>query len=253
MGQRAGDSSLKREERIVKLVVNHLTRMQKGFICVAGIDLATGQHVRPLLQSQMRKEMLARHGGPFDMGHVIDLGWTKYIGTRPETEDYLFHRSEAKSTGEMPADEFWELLGKLAKRKLGEIFGPDLLPRGPQSYAVEEGQGIASLGCYIPPSRPQLLLQRRDPLSSGRIRLQFQSGQYEFDLGVTDIRLYRDDHVTPDPDAVQCVAGRLEQGPDVILGVGLTRAFRGAPNEPALHWLQVNNIHFEDDPCWKLE
>jgi hypothetical protein len=236
----------------VKLVINHLTRMQKGFICVAGIDLATGQHVRPLLQSQMRKDMLARHGGPFDMGCVIDLGWTKYIGTRPETEDYLFHRSEARCLGSMPADEFWGLLQGLAKRKLGEIFGRDLLPRGPRSYAVDVGQGIASLGCYITPCRPQLLLQRRDPLSRGRIRLQFQSGRYEFELSVTDIRLYREDHVTPDPDAVESIAAWLLDGPEVVLSVGLTRAFHGSPEEPALHWLQVNNFHFADDPCWQL-
>jgi hypothetical protein len=252
MGQRAGDSSLTGGERIVKLVVNHLTRMQKGFICVAGIDLATCQHVRPLLQSQMRKNMLAGHGGPFDMGCVIDLGWTKYIGTRPETEDYLFHRSEARSTGDMPADEFWALLKQLAKPKLGEIFGTDLVPRGPHSYAVDVGHGIASLGCYVTPSRPQLFLQQRDPLSRGRIRIQFRSGDYEFELGVTDIRLYRDDHVTPDPDVVQRVADRLQGGPEVILSVGLTRAFRGAADEPALHWLQINNIHFKDDPCWRL-
>jgi hypothetical protein len=236
----------------VKLVVNHLTRMQKGFICVAGVDLATGQHVRPMLASQMRKNMLARHGGPFDMGCVVELGWTKYIGTRPETEDYQFHRSEARSIGDMPAGEFWELLKGLAKRKLGEIFGRDLLARRPRSYAVDVGKGIASLGCYVTPSRPHLFLQRRDPLSRGRVRIHFQSGEYEFELGVTDIRLYRDDHVTPDSDVIQRVAERLQEGSDAILSVGLTRAYRSTPDEPALHWLQVNNIHFEDDPCWKL-
>jgi hypothetical protein len=208
--------------------------------------------VRPLLASQMRKNMLARHGGPFDMGCVVELGWTKYIGTRPETEDYQFHRSEARRIDDMPADEFWELLESLAKAKLGEIFGRDLLPRGPRSYAVDVGKGIASLGCYVTPNRPHLFLQRRDPLSRGCVRIQFQSGQYEFELGVTDIRLYRDDHVTPDPDVIQRVAEGLRQGPEVILSVGLTRAYRSTPQEPALHWLQVNNIHFKDDPCWKL-
>jgi len=236
----------------MKLVINHLTRMQKGFICVAGVDLATGQHVRPMLQSQMRKDMLVRHGGPFDISRVIELGWTKYTGTRPETEDYLFHRSEARSIGNMAADEFWELLQRLAKPKLGEIFGRDLSPRGPRSYAVDVGHGIASLGCYVAPAGAHLFVQRRDPLSRGRIRIQFRSGRYEFDLGVTDVRLYRDDHVTPDPDVVQRVAGRLQDGPEVVLSVGLTRAFRGTPDEPALHWLQVNNIHFQDDPRWQL-
>ena len=46
--------------------------------------------------------------------------------------------------------------------------------------------------------------------SGGRIRIQFQSGQYEFELGVTDIRLYGPDHVTPDPQVVERTAERLQ-------------------------------------------
>lgn len=236
----------------MKIVVNHLTRMQRGFICVAGIDLATGQHVRPVLRSQMRKELLARYGGPFDIGRIVDLGWTKYLGTRPESEDYLFHRSEARALGEMPAAEFWQRLEALARPKLGEIFGKDLVPRGPRSYAVDVGQGVASLGCYLTTARPRLFVQRSDPCSRGRIRVEFTSGSHEFELSVTDIRLYCEDHVTPDSEMVGRTARRLQVAPRVILGVGLTRAFRGAPEEPALHWLQVNNFHFQDDPCWRL-
>jgi len=235
----------------MKLVINHLTRMQKGFMCVAGVDLATGQHVRPLLHSQMRVNMLARHGGPFDIARIVDLGWTKYIGTRPETEDYLFHRSEVQAIGQMPANEFWKLLENLAQPKLGEIFGPDLKPRTRHSYAVDVGAGIASLGCYTPPTCPRLFIQRRAPLSRGRIRIAFHVGEYEFELGVTDIRLYRDDHVTPDAGIVDRVAKRLQTGSDLILSVGLTRAFQSTPTEPAFHWLQVNNIHFKEAPCWQ--
>ena len=236
----------------MKLFITHLTRMQKGFICVAGIDLATGQHARPVLRSQMRKELLARYGGPFDIGRIVDLGWTKWVGTQPELEDYLFHQSEARVVGEMPASEFWDLLRRLAKPKLVEIFGRDLVPRGSHSYAVDVGRGLASLGCFVPPTRPRLVLQQRDETSRGRIRLEFQSGPYQFELSVTDIRLYRDDHVTPDAAVVQRVAERLQNGPDLVLSVGLTRPFHATPDEPALHWLQVNNLHFADDPCWRL-
>ena len=58
--------------------------------------------------------------------------------------------------------------------------------------------------------------------------------------------------MTPDAAAVERVAERLQSSTDVILSVGLTRAFKGNPDEPALHWLQVNNLHFADDPCWRL-
>lgn len=236
----------------VKIIISHLTRMQKGFICVAGVDLATGRHVRPVLRSQMRKELLTRYGGPFDMGRIVDLGWTKHVGTPPETEDCLFHRSEVRALGDMPADEFWQRLQSLAKTKLGAIFGERLLPRGRCSYAVDAGQGSASLGCYLTTAHPRLFIERRGPSSRGRIRIAFTSGSYGFELSVTDIRLYGEDHVTPDAKIVERTAERLQADPLAILGVGLTRAFRGEPDEPALHWLQVNNIHFQDEPCWRL-
>ena len=37
-----------------------------------------------------------------------------------------------------------------------------------------------------------------------------------------------------------------------MLGVGLTRPFAPTAGEPPLHWLQVNNLHLEDDPAWRL-
>ncbi len=236
----------------MKIVVSHLTRMQKGFICVAGVDLATRQHVRPMLRSQMHKAMLSRHGGPFDIGRIVDLGWTRYSGTRPETEDYLFHASEVRVLGDMAGGEFWDLLASIARPKLGEIFGKDLVARGTHSCAVDVGRGIASLGCYVPAGRPQVCIQRRNPSGRGRIRIEFMAGSYAFELGVTDIRLYGEDHVTPDPAVVASVAERLQDKTGVILGVGLTRPYQGESDEPPRHWLQVNNLHFQEDPCWQL-
>ena len=32
--------------------------------------------------------------------------------------------------------------------------------------------------------------------------------------------------------------------------VGLARAFRAQGDTQSRHWLQVNNIHLEDDPVW---
>ena len=34
----------------MEILVTHLTRMKEQCICVAGIDLATGKHVRPVLE-----------------------------------------------------------------------------------------------------------------------------------------------------------------------------------------------------------
>ena len=68
------------------------------------------------------------------------------------------------------------------------------------------------------------------------------------DLSVTDLRLYGSDHVTPDALAVQRTSRRLASGESAILALGLTRPY---PPEGPIHWLQVNNVHFEADPLWR--
>jgi hypothetical protein len=47
------------------------------------------------------------------------------------------------------------------------------------------------------------------------------------------------------------VQGRIEAGVEVILSVGLTRAWRKQNDTAERHWLQVNNIHLKDDPLWR--
>jgi hypothetical protein len=48
------------------------------------------------------------------------------------------------------------------------------------------------------------------------------------------------------------VAEQLYASKSTILGVGLTRAFRKTASEPAMHWLQINNIHLAANPYWQL-
>ena len=232
----------------MRIVINHLTRMQKGFMCVAGIDLQTGRHVRPMLRQQMRTSMLAAHGGPFDIGCVVDLGKTRYIGEPPETEDHLFSTTGVSRLPDMNARDFWPLLSGVAKPKLREIFGDDLRPVG-RSCAVEQRKGVASLGC-LRTKHPVLCV--RESAGRSRIRMILTCGPYEFSVSVTDIRLFGADHVTPDLQVVMRTAERLNTTEEVVLSVGLGRRFKRTSAEPARHWLQVNNIHLPDNPCWQL-
>ncbi len=81
--------------------------------------------------------------------------------------------------------------------------------------------------------------------------MQLYDGQFSADLSVTDIRLYADDHVTRDARAVAATDRRLRRGTPIIISVGLTRAFATGPTFPPVHWMQVNNLHLEDDPLWR--
>ena len=71
----------------MRLLINHLTRMQAGCICVAGIDLQSGLHVRPVANRMLSAKLLECHGGPLEIGVVIDLGESTFAGRVPEIED----------------------------------------------------------------------------------------------------------------------------------------------------------------------
>ena len=82
--------------------------------------------------------------------------------------------------------------------------------------------------------------------------LVFTDGEFDLNCGVTDIRLYGNDHVTPDTKEVERFAKRLKSSIGLIICVGLTRPYASSPDFNPVHWLQVNNIHLQDDPIWQL-
>lgn len=233
----------------MQIVVNHLTRMQEGRMCVAGIDLDTGLHVRPVLDRQMTIDMLSVHGGPFDIARVVDLGKTRFVGKVPEVEDQWFDASAARHMSDMPSNEFWGLLQRVGHEKLGTIFGPDLERVG-STCAVMETAGLRSLGCYWS-SGGRLFID--DSRERRRIRFAWHVGDLSFNVPVTDIRLYAGDHVTPCATTVRRLAEQIATQPRVLVSVGLSRPYRKTADEPPRHWLQINNFHLPDNPCWTLQ
>ncbi len=230
----------------MRIVVSHLTRMDIGYICVAGIDLDTGAHVRPVLNStRLATAMLRRCGGIFDIGSVIDLGTTTYQGRRPEMEDHLFSFKQARHAGMMKAPAFWQMLRQTSQARLTDIFGPELTPID-HTCVMEPGKGQASLGCL---SADQPLLHV-DKYNKIRVSVTTTPTLPPLDLPVTDIRLYETDHKTPRYEVIEDMAARIDEGTSVLLGVGLTRAYLKLGHTTARHWLQANNIHLADDPLF---
>ena len=234
------------------IVINHLTRMREGFFCAAGVDYRTHAHVRPLTHDggSLGVNLLARHGGPFDMANMVRLGKTARCGLRPEVEDRRCDPVKAYVIRALEPTEFWELLRGLAKPSLAELFGPELECNG-HSCTVDEGRGTASLGCLIPAAPPCLYLKQR-PDRPPQLRMRLADGGADLDLGVTDIRLYEDDHVTPAVRKVRELRRRLDSSDGIVLSVGLTRLFAATPGREPVHWLQVNNIHLRETPSWAL-
>lgn len=236
----------------MQIVVNHLTRMQSGFACVAGTDLQTGQFVRPVLGgARLTTGSLARYGGPFDIGNVVDLGAARTCGAAPEVEDHRFDPAQARFVRVQSDATFWATLTKGSRPTLHDIFGPDLLPRGWHSFGVDLGKGISSLGLLSPTGAPELFVRTR-PNKPPQVRIRFSDGTTGAEAGLTDIRFYAADHQTVDHNLVAAVDARMKTGTPVILAVGLTRPFATSSQYAPLHWLQVNGIHLGDRPIWQL-
>lgn len=227
----------------MRIVINHLTRMQAGYVCVAGIDVTTSMRVRPTLLGRLPSNLLIRYGGLFDMANLVELGSVTYVGHAPEVEDHRFDPAQARRVGMMAPVPFWNLLKQHTHPTLTGIFGPDLKVLGP-GCVVDIGRGKASLGCLAPAGQPQLRVNDK-----GQVRMTLEDGTFRPNLSVTDLRLYGSDHVTPDMAHINNVASRIRAGIPIILSVGLTQPY--PPSDPK-HWLQLNNVHLEDDPIWQL-
>lgn len=227
----------------MRIVTNHLTRMATGYVCVAGIDLDTGKHVRPVLRGRIEQRFSGALGGPFDIGSVVDLGRVQYVGEPPETEDHRFDLHGIYSAGHLRGDRFWDVLDHATRSTFSEIFGPQLRPKG-RTFAVDEGQGRASLGLLTPKATPRLIEDRY-----GKLRLEVQANDFRGSFSLTDLRMY-DRNFAVDPRAVAKVKQKLARRVPVILGVGLTRPWQKPGDSKAYHWLQINNLHFADEPLW---
>ena len=99
----------------MRITVDHLTRMRPGYICVAGVDVSSGEHIRPALRGGLTVDLLARNGGPFDLADLVDLGMVEYCGHAPQTEDCSFDQRAARCLHRIPPGHFWGLLMHINK------------------------------------------------------------------------------------------------------------------------------------------
>ncbi|MDQ3647617.1 MAG: hypothetical protein M3433_03345 [Actinomycetota bacterium] len=228
----------------MQVVVNHLTRMSAPRICVAGLDVDGARHVRPITRraDPLTRDHLTSAGGPFDLGAVIDLGRVKPNPDPPETEDHWFSPAGARRVSRLDPDEYLELLEDRCHDDLEAIFGP-ALHRTDWSYAVDPGEGDASLGCLRVRRRPDLDINKY-----GKLRLRLNDPEKPAFLPVTDLRLVEPDHKTLCVDAINDARERMRRGVRARLMLGLARAYQAGRDDRKRHWLQVNGLCFEDRP-----
>lgn len=228
----------------MQILINHLTRMSAGYICVAGID-KDSKHIRPVLdpqqtggQVQLKRALLTSNGGPFQLGGLVDLGKVEPNPSPPEVEDVFFNPTQANLVKHLQAERFGNIMNESVKDSLRSVFGPELQATSGKTAAfIPPGQGRASLGVISPPNAE---LVERDYMGDTEVRFRFEDPDLgSIALKVTDLRVWEKDHRTPAADNIERLQGRLN---GCLIAVGLTREFRGK------HWLQVNNIFPRHDP-----
>lgn len=226
----------------MKIVVNHVTRMEAPRVCVAGFDPLTLEHIRPTTppSDPLTRKRLREEGGPFGMGALVDVGAITPDPSPPETEDHLFNADQAQHKEDLDGDLFLEQLTVMHTTDLGSAFGSELERVG-RTYAVEPGHGGCSLAVLRAASRPILEISMY-----GKLRLRYNDAEPPTYLSVNDVRFFEDDHKTIKTSAVDDVSRRLRRGVDAFLMLGLTRAWSKPGETHQRHWLQLNGLCLAD-------
>lgn len=224
---------------MTQIILNHITRMTYPRICIAGIEVEVGKHVRPVTApgDPITRSLLAEEGGPLEIGARIELGATTSVARPPETEDQRCRTTAFRSLGTLDPDEYLELLDSVAAPDLASAFGEPLQRVG-RTYAVGEGEGSCSLVCVRASGDERLT-------HNYGLRLRDSEGAL---IGVTDLRFFRSDHKTPLPELVMRANRRLMRGVPVYLMFGLSRAWAKNEEDEPRHWLQLNGICLGDSP-----
>lgn len=222
----------------MQILINHLTRMQPGYICTAGLELTTGLHVRPVAAGGLTRDLLVESGGFLELGAVLDLGTTRFVGRTPEIEDRMFEPNSVRRLSQTPANQLLEKCALAAGDSVRDIFGDELAVIG-STRALPEHGGLYSLGCCWA-ADCELLVVECD--NGPRLRIRWRDRDAELITAVADIRFFKSDHRTIRTELVDCANSQLSRLNRTVLAVGLSRPYRKTDSHPPMHWLQVNNV-----------
>ncbi len=229
----------------MEILICHLTRMSAGKICVAGIDIATNMHVRPVFpMGNFTIQDLRANGGTMEIGAVVDIGDAVKSGYPPEVEDHDVKRKNLRYIKTLSANAFSTWMAENSSHSVRHIFGERMSYEF--GYAtLKPGEGKASLGCLS--VQGEKLLHVND---QGRIRMRFMTDGVRLNLPITDLRCFENDAVTLDKVAINQLQ-QLVADNEIVLSLGVTRLYRPKPEAPEAHWLQVNGVFPVTNPYWK--
>jgi hypothetical protein len=213
---------------------------------VAGLDRANDRHLRPVvtMAAGLTRDLLVEHGGPIEVGAVVDLGAVRPTPARPEVEDVVVEPDRLQWVERLDEEEYLHAIDAACQESLEDAFGPDLQPHG-WRRAVVIGKGERSLACIRLGRPPHLEI---DTKYGERLQLQIPDGAGTAYVPVNDLRFYEADHETLRASVIEDFQRRLRRGVRTWAMFGLTRPFPSQGDEVKRHWLQVNGLCLADSP-----
>jgi hypothetical protein len=225
------------------VTVTDLTRMQHGFVCVAG-RAEDGEWVR-LASPRVRESALRAEGQPaIYPSAVIECGLLENVPEPPHTEDYRYEPRSVRFQWRLPPEAWQQLLERSCFGSVAEIFEQPICREN--GWYLADGQGPRSLGTLRPRGIAGVRYAK-SPEGTWDFRLAFFDGAGEFyRLKITDFTWHRyaaaQRAAAPEPEAL---AGRLtaqlkRRGQKVLLRIGLSRGWKKFPGRC---YLQINGLY----------
>ncbi len=215
------------------VVVTEVTRMQQGMVCVAALDLATGDMVRPLQSDGSNWEEDKWVPDHLAVGNVLNLEPTgQPTGTvfPHASEDYRVTR--IRKLGAIPTADLFALCDETADASVEAIFGA----LHAEKYVVA-GTHVRSLGCVMVDAASIRLSDMFD-----KMQLSWRDGEGIWhNVPVTELAAKSAGDAS---DGIADIRSRLDAGHDrVALRLGLARAWSNDGEfDPSRCYLQLNGI-----------
>lgn len=211
---------------LTRILITDVTRMQRGHVCVAGIQRG-GRNVRPVLPySHIPEEWLYQDGETVIRPFAdVELDLQKPDPHNPHSEDWVVDPENRIYHGLLEERIRRDQLNRYMDPSVGSIFGAEI--HSDFGWYVREHEGERSLGMVIPKAISEVTYRQQEETFDYRIHF-VDSTDTPYSLKVTDLsfRYYLDFRHKNEGIGCQQLSRELTalfQHVDVILRIGLTR------------------------------
>ena len=209
-----------------RIIITGMTRMNRGHICISGIDMDTLRFIRPVYSSGLQRNFIINGSGQ-QMKHfsIVEIEFKKYSPSHEyHTEDWLINEKFApRYISQLNNEQIITLINKISIKNLNQ--------------AISEK--ISSL--FIVKAHQILQLSHEYSFGKFKVRVTFEDSSHHihFNIPATDllllsmVRYYVE---VQRKDYEKEIITQFNNNPFRYIRIGLTREFRGQ------HWKQVTAL-----------